>query len=209
MFLYRPQVRGGLGARHPFEPSHLWAMMSRLHGGMRVGYDWSAAAGAGSVLRRTLKRKAQIKVVLTTSELPRLGAKGEVVEVARGYARHFLFPRKFALYATEETVKLFEEDRAKIDYAARERAKQVELAKKRLGKVVVIMKRHLVQRDPPILHAPVSKENIVEKLWKQHKIQFDTEHLALPEPLKSLGEFKIPVAVAGTQIPLTVKIVPR
>ena len=93
--------------------------------------------------------------------MPKLGVKGEEVKVAKGYARNFLFPKKLALYATEENLKLYEADRLvcalshlvhssqilptplpythaqqKIDYAQRAKDQELARAKNRLSNIV-------------------------------------------------------------------------
>ncbi len=57
------------------------------------------------------KEKKKIAVVLT-DDVKGLGVKGEDMPVSKGYARNFLFPKKLAVYKTEENLKLYEADRA-------------------------------------------------------------------------------------------------
>jgi hypothetical protein len=60
--------------------------------------------------KKPIKNK-KIKIVLT-SDVPNVGVKGEDVEVAKGFARNYLFPQKLAVYCTEENLKLYEAERA-------------------------------------------------------------------------------------------------
>jgi len=154
------------------------------------------------VPRRTVKSK--IAVVLV-QDVPRLGEKGRSVQVAKGYARNFLFPRKLALYATRENVELLKSEIRAPDPAQREQ-QQFQKIKRRLSKVIVSMKRHLVSKAPPVLHAPISVENIVEKLWRQHQIKLEPQQFQLPQPIKELGLHSVIVAMAGGEIKLKVKV---
>jgi len=159
--------------------------------------------------RKKSARERKLIPVVLTADVEKLGAKGEEVKVAKGYARNFLFPKKLALYATEENLKLYEADRLKIDLAQREKDQQLAKAKKRLSNVVVEMKRHLVSMNPQTLHAGVSRENIAEKLWKQHKIRLRPEDIKIASPYTTLGTFTVPVTFASVEVPLKVTIAKR
>jgi len=155
--------------------------------------------------KKVVKNK-KIRVILT-EDLGSTGAKGEDIEVAKGFARNFLFPKKLAIYCTEENLKLYEADRAKIDYEKRKKMKELLKAKKRLSKVEVLMKRHLV--SPKVLHAPVSAENIVEKLKRQHKIELSADQLDLSAPITQLGTFNVPVKIEQAFVDLKVRVQAR
>ncbi len=60
-----------------------------------------------------------------------------------------------------------------------------------------------------VLHAPVNSENIVEKLWLQHKIQLSPEQLRLAKPISSLGTFAVPVQLEDIEVNLTVRVQAR
>jgi hypothetical protein len=118
-------------------------------------------------------KNKKIKIVLT-SDVPSVGVKGEDVEVAKGFARNYLFPQKLAVYCTEENLKLYEAERAvrhpirpccsrccplarvsphahasqNIDYEKRQKLQELAKAKKRLSKVEVLMKRQIIQVQP-------------------------------------------------------------
>ncbi|ELR15211.1 ribosomal protein L9, Nterminal domain containing protein [Acanthamoeba castellanii str. Neff] len=154
-------------------------------------------------------KNKKIKIVLT-SDVPSVGVKGEDVEVAKGFARNYLFPQKLAVYCTEENLKLYEADRANIDYEKRQKLQELAKAKKRLSKVEVLMKRQIIQVQPEqILHAPVTADNIVEKLWLQHKIQLAKDQLDLEAPISQLGTFSVPVKLEDIDVPLKVRVQAR
>jgi ribosomal protein L9 len=60
-----------------------------------------------------------------------------------------------------------------------------------------------------ILHAPVTADNIVEKLWLQHKIQLAKDQLDLEAPISQLGTFSVPVKLEDIDVPLKVRVQAR
>ncbi len=72
---------------------------------------WCVTSLASSLYIYLRKEKKKIGVVLT-DDVEGLGVKGEDMPVSKGYARNFLFPKKLAVYKTEENLKLYEADRA-------------------------------------------------------------------------------------------------
>ncbi len=60
-----------------------------------------------------------------------------------------------------------------------------------------------------MLHAPVDSQNIVDKLWLQHKIQLSAEQLKLAKPISSLGTFAVPVQLEDIEVKLTVRVQSR
>lgn len=167
------------------------------------------ASSARSATRRKkspTKEKKKIKIILIES-VPNLGEKGEHVRVAKGFARNYLIPKRLAVYATPENIKLYEEWTKNIDYAAKERAKMLEKAKKKISKIVVEVKRHEV--SPGVLHSNVTPKVIAEKLYKQHRIELDPSNIKLSAPLSKFGRHEVVVDLGGVEGILNVNVVKR
>lgn len=95
-----------------------------------------------------------------------------------------------------------------IDFDARVKAASLNSQKKKIANVTVQMKRHLVpETNKPI--APITKENIIEKLQKQWKIELQPEQLELLAPLDRYGKFELPVRLEGMSTLLHVNITQR
>jgi large subunit ribosomal protein L9 len=128
--------------------------------------------------------------VILKEDVAKLGSRGDVVKVAEGYGRNFLLPRKLAIEATRANRAVIEQ--MKIAAAKRsEREKQdAESVAKRLEGVTVSFERRSGEHDQ--LFGSVTPGDIAAELEKQG-FSLDRRKIQLHDPLKTLGEFTIPV----------------
>ena len=129
-----------------------------------------------------------MKVILK-EDIQKLGKSGEVINVKPGYARNYLIPKGLVLEATENNLKVFEEDkRAKLKHQEREKKQAQELAK-RIERVscTIVMQAHDDQ-----LFGAVTTADIADAL-EQEGIKIDKKDIILDEPIKSLGVYQIPI----------------
>ena len=128
--------------------------------------------------------------VILKEDVAKLGSRGDVVKVAEGYGRNFLLPRKLAIEATRANRAVIEQ--MKIAAAKRsEREKQdAESVAKRLEGVTVSFERRSGEHDQ--LFGSVTPGDIATELEKQG-LSLDRRKIQLHDPLKTLGEFTIPV----------------
>lgn len=125
-----------------------------------------------------------MKVILN-SDVDNLGRKGDVVEVAAGYARNFLLPRRLALFATKGAVRQAEQmQRARREREARERAGAEELAQK-IGEAA--LKISAKAGDEGHLFGSVTTSDIAEKLSEVIGQEVDRRRVELAEPIRSVG----------------------
>jgi large subunit ribosomal protein L9 len=143
--------------------------------------------------------------VILREHVDNLGRRGEVVKVADGYARNYLLPRKLALLATEGNRKHIERERAKLDAKEADEKKIVEAIAERLAGVEIVIARKVGETDA--LYGSVTAADIVEALTAKG-FDIDKRKLHLPEPLKKVGEVKVPVKLhREVTVPLTVRVV--
>lgn len=128
--------------------------------------------------------------VILREHVDNLGRRGEVVKVADGYARNYLLPRKLALLATEGNKKQIERERAKLDAKEADEKKVVEAIAERMAGVDVVITRKVGETDA--LYGSVTAADIVEALAAKG-FDVDKRKLQLAEPLKKIGEVKVPV----------------
>lgn len=142
--------------------------------------------------------------VILQQDVKNLGKKGDTVKVAEGYARNFLIPRGIAVEATASNLKqLQQEKKVKAQKAKREEAEARDLAKKLEAQPIVIKAR---TGDSGKLFGSVTSNDIVEALEKKN-ISIDKRKIQLPEPIKTLGSYTIPVKLyPGVTADLTVRI---
>jgi large subunit ribosomal protein L9 len=128
--------------------------------------------------------------VILTQDVEKVGLRGEVVSVARGYARNFLLPRKLAYEATPARVAELQKVEA---HRARHEAKTFDDAQSvadRLGRLEL---RFDVKAGPTgSLFGSVTATDIADQLWERHKVRVDRRKIG-SEPLKRIGRYQIPI----------------
>ena len=121
--------------------------------------------------------------------------KGDIKEVADGYARHFLLPRGLAIPATEGAVKsarkLSEERERK---RRRQHDEYVELAKQLEGKELRFEAR---ASSKGTLHGSITSADIAAKLSDLVNVEIDKKKIALENSLHKIGDYEVEVALAG------------
>ena len=128
--------------------------------------------------------------VILRKDIDKVGLRGEVVNVARGFARNFLFPRGLAEEATPARVselRKIEERRARHESKTFEDAQAVA---ERLGKVEL---RFDVKAGPTgSLFGSVTPTDIADELWEQHKVRVDRRKIGT-EAIKRIGRYQLPI----------------
>jgi large subunit ribosomal protein L9 len=128
--------------------------------------------------------------VILLSDVEKLGLRGEVVDVARGYARNYLLPRKLAENATPARVaELQKVDAQRAKHEARSAEQAQEIAGL-LGKTVL---RFEVKAGPTgSLFGSVTPSDIADEIWRTRKVRVDRRKIAI-DPLKRVGRFTVPI----------------
>jgi len=128
--------------------------------------------------------------VILKEDVAKLGSRGDVVKVAEGYGRNFLLPRKLAIEANQGNKAVIAQMKAAaVRRSAKEKAQAEELAKQFDG-VSVSFERKAGEHDQ--LFGSVTSGDIAEALEKKG-FNVDRRKIQLHEPLKTIGEFTIPV----------------
>jgi large subunit ribosomal protein L9 len=128
--------------------------------------------------------------VILKEDVPKLGNRGEVVKVAEGYGRNFLLPKKLAIEANAANKAVIEQMKAAaVRRSAKEKSEAEELAKQFDG-LEVKFTRKSGENDQ--LFGSVTSGDIAEALEKK-SFHIDRRKVQLHEPLKTVGEFTIPV----------------
>jgi large subunit ribosomal protein L9 len=128
--------------------------------------------------------------VILKEDVAKLGSRGDVVKVAEGYGRNFLLPRKLAIEASAGNKKVIEQMRAAaVRRSAKEKAQAEELSKQFDG-ISVSFQRRSGENDQ--LFGSVTSGDLADSLEKKG-FNIDRRKIQLHEPLKSLGDFTVPV----------------
>ena len=128
--------------------------------------------------------------IILQEDVEKLGTRGQVVEVAEGYARNFLLPRKLALEASAGNMKRLEKMRA--TFAKKEATEKGDAQKlaELLAGVSLELTRKAGENDQ--LFGSVTSADISEALAAKG-FNVDKRKIALADPIKVVGEFEIPV----------------
>jgi len=128
--------------------------------------------------------------VILKEDVVKLGSRGDVVKVAEGYGRNFLLPRRLAIEATAGNKKVIEQMRtAALRRSAKEKTQAEELSKQFDG-LSLAFERRSGEHDQ--LFGSVTSADLAEALEKKG-FSIDRRKIQLHEPLKTLGEFTVPV----------------
>ena len=128
--------------------------------------------------------------VILKEDIAKLGSRGDVVKVAEGYGRNYLLPRKLAIQASAGNKAVIEQMKsASLRRSAKEKTQAEELAKQFDG-VALSFQRRSGENDQ--LFGSVTSGDIVDALAKKG-FNLDRRKVQLHEPLKTVGEFAIPV----------------
>lgn len=144
-----------------------------------------------------------MKVILK-ADVKGKGRKGQMIEVAEGYARNFLMPKGLAVPATADavnTMRLQEKAKAKADAEAK--AAATEIAEKLKGMQVKVPSKG---GEGGKLFGAVTGREIAAALKEQHGVDIDSKKLVLDEPIKSFGSYEVK-AKLGFEISGTVYVI--
>ena len=143
--------------------------------------------------------------VILKEHVEHLGHRGEIVKVADGYARNYLLPRKLALAVTEGNKRQIERERAKADARDAEEHREAQALQARLEGMVVTIARRVGENN--VLYGSVTSADIAEQLAARD-IVVDRRKFQLADPLKAIGEHKVPLKLSrDVTAELTVAVV--
>ncbi|MCS7242838.1 MAG: 50S ribosomal protein L9 [Candidatus Caldatribacterium sp.] len=148
-----------------------------------------------------------MKVILLKS-VENLGKEGDVVEVRRGYARNYLFPKKLAVEATSANLSQLEAIRRRRSRIEEKELAEAEALKKRLdGLVLEFFKK---AGETGKLYGSLTSKEIADRVSQELQRELDKKCIELEEPIKDLGEHRVRVNLGhGITATLLVKIFPE
>lgn len=146
--------------------------------------------------------------VILRKDVEKVGLRGEVVDVAPGFARNYLLPRKLAENATPAKVA---ELRKHEEKRARHEAQSFEQAQEIVQRLEGAELRFDVQAgETGTLFGSVTATDLAEEIWRAHRVRVDRRKLDLPESIKRIGRYEVPVELfADVTATLRVAVVPE
>lgn len=145
--------------------------------------------------------------LILTADVPDLGKRGDVVDVADGFARNFLLPKRKAIHANEGALARAEAVRAaRIEAEARAKEAAENIATQLVGSRVVIAAH---AGDEGQLYGSVGQGDIVEGIKRFTGIELERSDIEVPRPIKSIGLHEIMIRPhPEVEFPLTLDVIP-
>ena len=141
--------------------------------------------------------------VMFLQDVPNVARAGEIKEVADGYGRNFLIPKKLALLATSSVASMIEAQlKTKAREQAQTRAEVVELAEKLDGKEISL-KARAGAKDR--LYGSITSADIASELKDTLELVVDKRKIEFTEPIRQLGSYEVTVRLAKDILP-TIKV---
>ena len=147
-----------------------------------------------------------MKVILT-NDVEKLGKSGELKDVADGYARNFLIPRKLAVPAAGGAYRAWQHDIASREDKRKREREEAEIAAQRISSTTLTMGVKVGEGGK--LYGSITAKDIADALGRRG-IVVDRHKIDLEEPLRTLGTYKVAIRVsAGLTPEVTVAVEPK
>ncbi len=146
--------------------------------------------------------------VILKQDVEKIGQRGDIVEVSRGYVRNFLVPRGLAEVATPSKLEEARREMAEAEERERRIAERASEVAETLNKSVITIEARTGEEER--LFGSITAANIVSSIEKARGIRLDRRRVKLAEPIKSLGTHQVPIHVYGDiEASVKVIVVPR
>ena len=147
-----------------------------------------------------------MKIILN-QDVKKLGKKGDVVEVAKGYARNYLLPKKLGIKATEKNILVAEKMQQKRQASIEENIELANSIKEGLADAKIVIAEN--STDEGTLYASVSNESIIEAIEKFSGYKIVEDQIA-DNSIKEIGLHNVTINLSGdVSFEVTLEIVPE
>ena len=147
-----------------------------------------------------------MKVILT-ADVDKLGKSGEMKDVAEGFARNFLIPKKVAVPAAGGAYRAWQHDIASREEKRQREREEAEIAATRIGSTTLTMGVKVGEGGK--LYGSITAKDIAAALARRG-IAVDRHKVELPDPLRSLGTYKVAIKVYPGMTPeVTIVVEPK
>ena len=128
--------------------------------------------------------------IILREHVDNLGRRGEIVEVANGYARNYLIPQKLAFLVTDNNRRQIEREREAAETRDAEERQVAEALAEKISLVDCVVSRKVGEQD--VLYGSVTTADVAECL---REFNIEKRKIQLSEPIKALGEFTVSVKI--------------
>jgi large subunit ribosomal protein L9 len=142
--------------------------------------------------------------VILKQDVEKIGRRGDIVDVSRGYVRNFLVPRGLAEMATPTRLEEVHREMAEAEERDRRMAERAGEVAETLNKSVITIEARTGEDER--LFGSVTAANIADAIDRARGVRVDRRRIKLEEPIRSLGTHQVPVQVYG-DIEASVKVI--
>ena len=143
--------------------------------------------------------------VILKEDIPKLGKMGDTVQVAPGYGRNYLIPKGKAVLASSKNLKTLEHEHRLIQRKVEWVRKEAEGLAGQINGLTLTLSRKVVEEDK--LYGSVSVSDISQAL-EEAGVVVERKLIKLAEPIKTLGEHKVPIKVhADVTAELSIQVI--
>ena len=130
-----------------------------------------------------------MKIILM-QDFESLGFEGDIVDVARGYARNYLFPKGVAIEANNSNVKTMDMRKGKIMANRTKDKEAAERVREKISQVTITVRQKVGEEGK--LYGSVTSRDIAQEL-ESEGIVVDRRKIVIDETIRTLGEFEVPI----------------
>jgi large subunit ribosomal protein L9 len=131
-----------------------------------------------------------MKLILTR-DVQDLGRAGEIVNVAEGYGRNYLLPRKLAVVADAGAMKALDRKKKVLEVKGEQLAVEAQQIAEKLDNLQVTVAGKAGSGTK--LYGSVTNQEIADALFEQHSIKVDKRKIHITDPIKNIGTFEVPI----------------
>ena len=142
--------------------------------------------------------------VILRQDVDKIGRRGEIVDVSRGYVRNFLVPRGLAEMATPGKLEEVRHEMEEAEERDRRMAEKASEIAEILNKSVITIEARTGEDER--LFGSVTAANIASAIERARDVRIDRRRIRLDEPIKSLGTHQVPIQVHG-DVEASVKVI--
>ena len=142
--------------------------------------------------------------VILKQDVMKIGRRGDIVDVSRGYVRNFLVPRGLAEMATPTRLEEVRREMAEAEERDRRMAERAGETAETLNKSVITIEARTGEDER--LFGSVTAANIAEAIDRARGVRVDRRRIRLEEPIRSLGTHQVPVQIHG-DVEASVKVI--
>ena len=129
-----------------------------------------------------------MKVILTT-DVPKLGKQGDVVQVSDGYARNYLLPRNMAIEASAARLQELEQKNQQLEKRRKKEEQMAQSIKEQIEGQRFVVKARCGESGK--LFGAVTSKEIADAIKARYKVDIDKKRIEIKEPIKQLGEYPV------------------